>query len=58
VFYYHVKKSLMFMFGSIPNFDVNLFMQDLIEDLKVFNRIVTRCNLLTSAQMKYILKFN
>jgi len=38
----------MFMFGSMPNFDVNLFMQDLIEDLKVFNGDVTRCNLLTS----------
>jgi len=48
VFYCCIKKSLMFMFGSMPNFDVNLFMQDFMEDLKVFNGNVTRCNLLTS----------
>jgi hypothetical protein len=36
------------MFVSVPNCDVNMFMQDLMEDLKVFYGNVTRCNLLTS----------
>jgi len=48
VFYCHSKKSVMFMFGSMPNFEVNRFMQDLMEDLKVFNGNVTRCILLSS----------